>query len=235
MFDFDQIAGAVNMEYEVSAISNRVRNMIRLGVCFRFLWLLCLIVLPYYKSEPGFSWIEASKQKTHKKSSFPSSFPSSLSLHFSLPSSLPFSRQSPSPFGGSSSVIPNTGTPPKFFKLLFNWRHLFDNDVIISSGRASSDRYLRWHNRYHTPHHTERCRGIVADEEPCKVRHSRISPMTRTGSHWPHQFSILFLDRTVGPLLTPSIWSMSIMTQFNLDYICRANYNTLATTTAYYY
>ena len=32
------------------------------------------------------------------------------------------------------------GAPPKFFKLLSNWRHLFDNDVIISSGRAFSGR-----------------------------------------------------------------------------------------------
>ena len=34
----------------------------------------------------------------------------------------------------SSNVKEIRGTPPKFFKLLSNWRHLFDNDVIISSG-----------------------------------------------------------------------------------------------------
>ena len=37
---------------------------------------------------------------------------------------------------------------------------------------------------------TERCRGIVANEEPREASHTHILPIIRTGSHWPHQFSI---------------------------------------------
>ena len=70
---------------------------------------------------------------------------------------------------GSSNVKEIRGTPPKFFKLLSNWRHLFDNDVIISSGRASSDDYLRWHNRFH-----------IISSYRAMLRHRRLRSIPRT-------------------------------------------------------
>ena len=92
---------------------------------------------------------------------------------------------------------------------------------------------------------TERCWGFVAgvyrhiaspplghpSSHRAMLRHRRGWGATRSepftyivyDSYWLahidiHQFSILFLDRTVGSLPAPSIWSRSIMTQFNLDY-----------------
>ena len=92
---------------------------------------------------------------------------------------------------------------------------------------------------------TERCWGFVAgvyrhiaspplghpSSHRTMLRHRRRWGATRSepftyivyDSYWLahidlHQFSILFLDRTVGSLPAPSIWSRSIMTQFNLDY-----------------